>query len=260
MKPTPRHTPGAVIFDLDGTLVDSEPFWAAGFSTGLASILRERGYGEHRIDKSDMARFRGGRVPDTVAEIVDWLGLGQTLRGPELDVVVAEVIASVTRAFAADPTPIADAVDTARQLAQSGVRMAVASSSAAPFIDAALAAIGLEHAFPVRVSAVGLPHGKPDPLVYQLALDRLQVPGRLAVAIEDSPVGVAAAVNAGMQCVWFAPESDGPQGRLRLADLVPLLRDDRGDRLRDSVTIASRLTAETVTRVLDRVTAKEHGA
>lgn len=260
MNPTRRHTGGVVVFDLDGTLVDSEPYWATGFSLGLADILRRRGHGSHQLDPSDMGRFRGGRVPDTVAQIVDWLGLSGSVRGPELERVTDEVIASVTRSFAAHPTPIPVAVAAAQELAHRGVPMAVASSSAAEFIAVALEAIGLASAFPVQVSAVGLDRGKPDPLVYELALQALGAPAATAVAIEDSPVGVAAAVNAGMACVWFDPEAGPGTDRPSLDRLGPLVQDDRQDTLRDSVTVVSEVTADLVVSVLEEWQRRSAGA
>lgn len=253
-----RPAPPAVIFDLDGTLVDSEPFWAAGFSTGLAHVLHRRGHGSHSLDAADMARFRGGRVPDTIGQIVDWLGLSETVHGAELGEVSNEVIAWVTREFAADPRPIPEAVQTARKLADAGVPLALASSSARGFIDTALAAIGLGDLFPVRVSAVGIPRGKPDPLVYSLALRDLHLPGARAVAIEDSPVGVAAALNAGMACVWFLPESD--PGEPDLDKVQGLLTTEGADRLPSRVRPTRHLSSTLVMGVLQVIAQKESRA
>lgn len=202
MSPT---RPG-VVFDLDGTLVDSEPYWIQGFSTGLARILEERGHGHHELDPAQMAAFQGGRVPDTIGTILDWLHLTPSLGAGETAAIVDAVIDEVTRAFVAHPAPIPEVVATARELHQDGYPLAVASSSALSFIDAVVRALDLVDVFPVRVSAVGLPQGKPDPLVYRLALDQLGLGPDRALAIEDSLRGVAAAVNATMRCVWFLPE------------------------------------------------------
>ena len=212
--PTPRGTgsvvrPG-VIFDLDGTLVHSEPYWVAGFTTGLAQVLAARGHGTHQLDPAAMARFQGGRVPDTIGAILGWLGLGDRIDGLEAVAITGAVIAYVSAAFVADPAPITGAVSTVRALHAAGVPMAVASSSAASFIDAALDAMDLGAAFPVRVSALPLPAGKPDPSVYRLALDQLGLPATLALAVEDSPVGVFAAVNANLTCLWAQPGQQVP--------------------------------------------------
>jgi HAD superfamily hydrolase (TIGR01509 family) len=213
-----RVRPG-VVFDLDGTLVDSEPYWVKGFTAGLAQILQERGHGTHELDPDLMARFQGGRVPDSVGAILEWLHLGSEIDAPEASAIVEQVITYVTAEFVADPTPIEEAVSTVRVLQEDGVPLAVASSSAPGFIDAVLGVLDLTDAFPVKVSAVGLPRGKPDPTVYLRALGQLGLQPSTSVAVEDSPVGVFAAVNAKMRCVWFVP---GPAAAPELGQLIDL--------------------------------------
>ncbi|WP_186339335.1 HAD family phosphatase [Nocardioides sp. zg-1228] len=197
--------PPGVVFDLDGTLIDSEPSWARGFSLGLAQVLEAHGHGTHDLRPEDMARFQGGRVPDTVAATLADLGLDAALDAGETRQVVQAVIDWVCADVAAAPVPIPEAVELAHALHRRGIRLAVASSSALPFIDAALEVLGLREAIPVRTSAIDLPRGKPDPLVYVLTLHEMGLPASRVVAIEDSPVGVESAVRAGLRCVWFMP-------------------------------------------------------
>lgn len=209
-----------VVFDLDGTLVDSEPYWVKGFSTGLAQILKERGHGTHELDPNLMGRFLGGRVPDAVGAILEWLHLGSEIDALERSAIVQQVITYVTAEFVANPTPIEEAVSTVRVLQEAGVPLAVASSSAMSFIDAVLDILGLKDAFPVKVSALDLPRGKPDPTVYLLALDQLGLPPQLSVAVEDSGAGVVAAVNAKMRCVWFLPGQEAGSMLDQIIDLA----------------------------------------
>lgn len=204
---SPDARPG-VIFDLDGTLIDSEPSWARGFSIGLCQVLDERGHGSHVLHPEDMARFRGGRVPDTVGVLLAELGLDSKLDESDTRQIVQAVIDWVSDDVAANPMPISEAVEVAKALHQRGVPLAVASSSALPFIDAALEALGLRDAIPIRVSAIDLPRGKPDPLVYLLTLHEMRLPASKVVAIEDSKVGVESAIRAGLKCVWFLPGMD----------------------------------------------------
>ena len=243
----------AVIFDLDGTLIDSEPSWARGFSIGLSQILDERGHGAHPWRPEDMVRFKGGRVPDTVGTLLAEAGLDEKLGVGGTRQVVQAVIDWVTDDFAANPVPIAEAVETMRALHQRDVPLAVASSSALPFIDAALEALGLGDAVPTRLSAIDLPRGKPDPLVYLLTLHEMGLPASKVIAVEDSPVGVESAVRAGLQCVWFLP---GMSRAERDEQVRALMATSTGEgtlaRQVDAlVSPVSSLTADSILTMLD---------
>ncbi len=253
----PAHS--GVIFDLDGTLVDSEPFWFRGFSTGLSRILEVRGYGLHYLDPSEMRGFAGGRVPDTIAAILRSLRLEGRIDDSETDAIVQDVLNYVTEQFVTDPAPIPEAVSTARALHADSVPMAIASSSAPSFIEAVLDVLKLQDTFPVRVSAVDLPRGKPDPAVYLLALQQMGLPARRTVAVEDSRVGVAAAMNAKMRCLWYLPGETGS-----LAERTDLTSQLEGQAtnpsdIRRLVTVTGHLSHGLLAEMLDE-TATEGAA
>ncbi len=241
----PRPGRQGVVFDLDGTLVDSEPFWVRGFSTGLTAVLEARGHGRHTVKESDLGRFHGGRVPDSVREILQWLGV--TMPEDEADAVIDAVIDAVTAEFVAHPAPIRDAVVTARALHREGVPMAVASSSARVFIDAALEAVGLEDAFAVRLSTLDVPSGKPDPRIYTDAIALLGIDPTVSAAIEDSRVGVRAALAAGLPCVWFTAATDASDEEV--SELSARHTQDSDT----PILVARALSAELVEGFLDRL-------
>lgn len=209
---------GAVIFDLDGVIVDSEPYWAAGFAAIANAALEAAGSHAPRFTVSEMSAYEGGRVDESLTRMLATRGIavaGSTgsrvpasrrpvpHQAPDLGALTAAVIGHVSQAFQAHPTQIESSVKTACQLAAKGIVLGVASSSAATFIDAALEATGLAPLITVRRSALSLERGKPAPDVYLLAAADLGVDPSDCLAVEDSIAGLVAALTAGMRVVWL---------------------------------------------------------
>jgi HAD superfamily hydrolase (TIGR01509 family) len=190
--PVPRiHDIEAVVFDLDGVLVDSEPihFRAANRVLGR--------YGA-AISEADYCGFIG------LGETATWRQWRERYRLSEsLEALLAAHTQARLQEIAAGVEGIDDAVQLARRLRDAGLRLAIASSSTLPVIDALLAALGLDDVFPIRVSGEdpAVRHSKPAPDVYLVAAGRLGVATSACLAIEDSGPGVVAAKRAGMTCI-----------------------------------------------------------
>ena len=92
------------------------------------------------------------------------------------------------------------AVDAVRDTSAAGVRVAVASSSIAPWVGACLERLGLTGAFDAVVTGSDVKEGKPDPEIYLLAASTLGVSPGDCLAIEDAPAGIESAHRAGMTC------------------------------------------------------------
>jgi HAD superfamily hydrolase (TIGR01509 family) len=107
-------------------------------------------------------------------------------------------------------------LDESRQL---GLRLAVASSSPGDWVRGHLGRVGVLTRFDVIASGDEVARPKPDPAVYELALQRLGVPAAAAVAVEDTPHGVAAAQSAGLRCIAI-PNPHADPGRFSAADLT----------------------------------------
>ena len=196
MTHKPRSVPRlreveAVIFDLDGVLVDSEPVHFRASNRVLAR------YGLS-IDEVEYRGFTG------LGEVATWEAWRQRF---EIEAPVDELLAAHTPArlqeIAAGVSAIEAAVVLARLLHASGMRLAIASSSTLAVIDALLTAIGVCDLFPVRVSGEdpAVRRSKPAPDVYLAAAARIGVEPAACLAIEDSGPGVTAATRAGMTCV-----------------------------------------------------------
>ena len=198
----------AVIFDCDGTLVDSEPLaWRA-----WRDVLAGHGY-DLRPEDIELTRGRGwpeihGHFAKVVPEIGDSARAWEGFSGRLFALLEAEL------------TPFDDAIGTARALHQRGVPVAVASSSPRARLDATLRAAGLDELFDVTVAGDEVAHGKPAPDLFLTAAERLGVAPADCVAVEDSPPGVASAIAAGMTVVAVARK---PEHR---ADLAPHLVDE----------------------------------
>ena len=199
-----------VIFDLDGTLIESEPLWRKAFLEVTRDFLDDNGIRYRNTFPDDMTRFEGGRVPDTVNELLKWLELYEPLNAPEVDVLIKRVVAQVTSWFVERPTPNPEMVGLAKRLHAQRVPLAVATSSAPDFMRRVLDTLGLTDHFRVQESSFFLPIGKPHPQVYLNTLMKLGYPAEKAIAIEDSPTGVASALRAQIRTFWIRPSPMPP--------------------------------------------------
>ena len=198
----------ALVFDLDGVILDSEQVWAAV----REQLVRDWG----GIDKPEAQRAMMGMSSLEWSRYMhDELALSQA---PEE--ISGEVVRRMLDRYHGELPLIDDAVGVVRTLAAK-LPLAVASSSNRPLIDAALETAGIAGCFVATVSSEEVPRGKPAPDVYLEAARRLGVePGQCA-AVEDSANGIRAARAAGMFVAaypnpHYPPDADA----LDLADVV----------------------------------------
>ncbi len=199
----------AAIFDLDGLLVDSEPLWVRAELECFAAVGL-------RLQPAECAQTTGLRIDEVVAYWHDrrpWQGQSQ-------QAVADAIIDRVEQLLSTEVVARPGAVELVRRLAQAGVPLAVASSSAPRLIDAALGRIGLADLLPLRCSAADQPYGKPHPAVYLAAASALGMPPDRCIALEDSLNGVIAAAAARMGVIAVPEAAHRTDPRFRLADLV----------------------------------------
>ena len=188
----------AVVFDLDGVLVDSEQVWD-GVREELAG---ERGGNWHAGAQRDMM---GMSSPEWSRYMHDRIGLVE----PPAE-INRLVVSRMLECYAAGPPWIPGALDAVERLA-ARFRLGLASSSNRELIDAVLAAGGIAGLFEATVSSEEVAGGKPAPDVYLEAARRLGVDPAACVAIEDSHNGIRSAKAAGMACVAI-PNAQFPPG------------------------------------------------
>jgi HAD superfamily hydrolase (TIGR01509 family) len=195
--------PRAVVFDLDGVLIDSEQVWDAV----RRQLVAERG---GRWEPDSTQAMMGMSTPEWAAYLVS-LGIGMTA-----DEAVDEVLRRLGERYGDAPPLIDGAADAVRAIAAAGLGLAVASSSPREIIGLVLRAAGLTETFQTFVSSEEVGRGKPSPDVYLEAARRLGVPPARCVAVEDSTNGVRAAVAAGMPVI-VAPNPHFPPSSEALA-------------------------------------------
>jgi len=190
----------AVIFDCDGTLVDSEGLW----HEVLVEAVAEQGLTLSVAEAIEA--FRGGKMADCLADLE--ARLGRSLPAdfePALRARVAEV-------FRARLRPFDGAIELVRSLASSSLSICVASSGPPEKIETSLSLTGLRPFFEGRVfSSYDVGVWKPDPGLFLHAARAMGVPAEDCVVVEDSLLGIRAGLAAGMTVFAFQPQDIDPR-------------------------------------------------
>lgn len=194
----------AAIFDMDGLLIDSEPFWKASEREVFGSV------GIHITD--DMAAVTAPMTPRQVTE--HWYRV-RPWESRSLEDMEAAVIARVAEHVRSAATALPGVREILAFCEAQGWRVALASNSPASLCALVLDALGIADSFHAVVSVDHVERGKPDPAIYLLAASRLGVTAGECVVFEDSPTGVRAARAAGMRVVAI------PSAGMRFDDVRP---------------------------------------
>jgi HAD superfamily hydrolase (TIGR01509 family) len=208
----------AVVFDMDGVLIDSEPVW----ERVRRGFVADRG-GRWPADAQD--RMMGMSTAEWSAYLAADFGIGLT---PQQ--VARQVIVAMAAEYEKHLPLLPGAIDAVRALSGQWP-LAVASSSPRSLIETVLATADLASAFAAVVSSEEVPRGKPAPDVYLAAADGLSVPPKSCAAIEDSSNGLRSAAAAGFTVIAiprpeYPPAPDAlASARLVLPSLANLTAD-----------------------------------
>ena len=200
----------AVIFDLDGILLDSEQVW----DEAREQLAKERGGRWHENAQRDMM---GMSSPEWARYMHDVIGLPEP---PEE--ISREVVERMMRLYREHLPVVPGAREAVERLAARWP-LGLASSSNRELIDLALELLRVQHHFKATVSSEEVARGKPAPDVYLEAARRLGVAPTHAAAIEDSENGIRAAKAAGMRVIAI-PNPHFPPAEDALTQADVLLR------------------------------------
>jgi len=198
----------ALLFDLDGTLIDSDPLHLPVFVGMYAARGRRIGHAYY------MAHIHGRLNQDSFAE---------AFPGEDPDALSEEKERLFRARLGASHPPMPGLPAFLDRAAGDGFATAVVTNAPRENAEAMLAATGLEGRFDTVVLAADCGRGKPDPAPYREALRRLGVPSAAAIAFEDSPSGLAAAVAAGVFAVGI--RSSLGDAALRAAGAAMTVKD-----------------------------------
>jgi HAD superfamily hydrolase (TIGR01509 family) len=199
----------AVVFDLDGVIVDSEQVWDAA----REALARERGGRWHENAQQDMMGMSSAEWSRYMHDVVG-------LKDPPEE-ISAEVVRRLEATYREELPLIDGAPEAVARLAERWP-LGVASSSNRPIIDLVLELSGLDRFFRATVSSEEVARGKPSPDVYLEAASRLGADPKKTAAVEDSRNGILSAKAAGMRVIAI-PNERFPPGEEALSEAEVVL-------------------------------------
>ena len=206
---TAGHTIEAVVFDMDGLIVDTEPLWQDAEIELFATVGVE-------LDRDLCRQTMGMRID----EVVDHWHRRSPWASPPPVEVAAAVLDRMVELVTTKAEMLPGVVEAIELFRAAGLVAALASSSSYRLIDAVVDRFGLRDAFAVIHSAEEEEYGKPHPAVYLTAAAKLGVEASHCLALEDSVNGLVSAKAARMRCVVVPEAAALDDPRFGLADLV----------------------------------------
>jgi len=186
----------AVIFDMDGTLIDTEPIWVEA----EVHVLSELGVS---INHSNVTETTGMRID----QVVKYWHNKHPWSSPTIQDVVAKILEQVEKYIIDHAQALPGAKETVKLCKEAGYTLAVASSSPKSLIDLDIEKLQIKRYIDVAHSGYDEIHGKPDPATFLSTARKLAVEPEECAVFEDSINGVTAAKRAGMFCVAVPPKN-----------------------------------------------------
>ena len=197
----------AVIFDMDGVLIDSEPVW----KIAMQAVFDEVGCG---LTKKDFQKTVGLRLDEVIQfwyNHTGWEGLTP-------QEVEEKIVQRMVELISKDGQPLIGVIETLQFLKAKGLKIGLATSSYSVLIETVLTKLNIKSYFDFTHSAEHESHGKPHPAVYLAVAEKLNVIPNECLVIEDSLNGIISGKAARMRVICIPEKTHSPEPRLILAD------------------------------------------
>ena len=197
----------AVIFDMDGVLIDSEPLWKIAMEQVFAAV-------GSKLTRQDFQKTVGLRLD----EVIQFWHQHEGWKNVSPEEVEQQIVLKMQELIRANGTPLTGVDETLQYLRSQNKKIGLATSSYRVLIDTVLEVLDLKEAFDCTHSAELEDYGKPHPAVYLNVADFFQVDPRNCLVIEDSLNGIISAKAAKMKVVCIPEKTHFPEPKLILAD------------------------------------------
>ena len=209
----------AVIFDMDGVLIDSEPLW----KIAMEKTFREVG---SNLTKTDFQQTVGLRLD----EVIHYWFEHKAWEGVTPKEVEQQIVSQMVDLIRKNGEPLTGVIETLAYLKEKGLKIGLATSSYLVLIDTVLETLGIKNAFDFTHSAENEENGKPHPAVYLTVAKALNVVPRKCLVIEDSLNGIISGKSARMSVVCIPEKTHLVEPKLIVADFQ---FDDMNEFLKD---------------------------
>jgi len=197
----------AVIFDMDGVLIDSEPLWKIAMEAVFSAL-------GSKLTKSDFQKTVGLRID----EVIHFWNVTENWGIIDESRVEENIISKMEELIIQNPFPLVGVIETLQFLKKKQMKIGLATSSSKRLIDAVLTSLNIGNYFDFTWSAENETHGKPHPAVYLSVAKALNVNPTKCLVIEDSYNGVISGLAARMKVVCIPEKTHFPNPKLALAD------------------------------------------
>ena len=197
----------AVIFDMDGVLIDSEPLWKIAMEEVFASL-------GSKLLKKDFEKTVGLRID----EVIHFWNKHENWGIVDENQIAEKIISKMEILILQNAQALDGVLQTLAYLQQQNLKIGLATSSSSRLINIVLRELKIQHYFHVACSAETENYGKPHPAVYLKVAEELKVSPTKCLVIEDSYNGVIAGLAAQMKVVCIPEKTHIINSKLKLAD------------------------------------------